>query len=357
MSGAHTIASDLDRPHYPFLTRLLLDLLRAGELPCIQSIDIEPIYGHAVRLTYAGGTVRMLRSHNTGINTHSASEISRDKGYTKYFLQHLGYSTPAGKVFLLPSYIDRIDENLSRFNFQEYSQIQDVQHYIDTTIGYPCFVKPNDQSQGKGVHKCYTLAEVQSVIEDYIRQSLQLFLLEQAIDLPDYRVVVFRDRVMACYLRRPLTLIGDGGATIATLLRRKQELFASQGRKPVLKPDSSEISAALRRHHLSQESILMAGQSIPIYDISNLSAGGEAEDVSERIHQHWCDLCIRVTAAMGLDFCGLDLACGTIETGAGPYSILELNATPGLAHYAASGARQAQIVRALYRELFSTWPR
>ncbi len=56
---------------------------------------------------------------------------------------------------------------------------------------------------------------------------------------------------------------------------------------------------------------------------------------------------------MGLQLCGVDLACADIEQPDAAYSILETNAAPGLDNYAATGERQATIVRELLKEVFN----
>ena len=92
----------VSKPHYPFITKLLIDLFNEGELPNIVSVDVEPTYGYVGRMTYRDGAVRFFRGSSMGINRLGASEVARDKGYTKYFLDRLGYRTPTGRVFLLP---------------------------------------------------------------------------------------------------------------------------------------------------------------------------------------------------------------------------------------------------------------
>ena len=48
-------------------------------------------------------------------------------------------------------------------------------------------------------------------------------------------------------------------------------------------------------------------------------------------------MCVVITADMGLDFCGVDLACANIESAQAEYSILEINDSPSLANYATTG--------------------
>ncbi len=341
------------KPHYPFVTRMLIELFISGALPNVQAIDIEPEYGFAVRIVYDDGSVRLFRGTSVGWNNHGAAEIAKDKGYTKYFLQRLGYATPAGKVFLLPQYAQAIDRNLSRFGFSNYALADSIDSFVQAAIGYPCYVKPNAASQGTGINRCINAQELQAVVAEYQRQNINVLLVEEEVRFPDYRVLVVRDEVIACYLRRPLSVVGDGVATIRELLHRKQVSLAQAGRYALISTDDPRIQRKLEHSYRTLETVPDDQELVQIYDISNLSVGGDAEDYTDRIHAHWRELCIRVAADMGLAFCGVDLACADISNADAAYSILEINAAPGLDNYAAQGDRQAAIVRNLYQRLFN----
>lgn len=341
------------KAHYPFPMRLLIELFAAGELPNIASIILEPTYGYAGRIIYKNGSVRMLRGNNLDINHHGASEISKDKGYAKYFLQQLGYITPIGQVFLSSNYINLIDSNLSRYDFDSYADGQKLFIYIEDVIKYPCFVKPNEGSQGQDVFKCYTADDVQSALEKFTQQCLPRFIVEQTIALPDYRVVVFEDKIIACYQRRPLAIIGDGHATIETLLTHKQQLFKQAGRTTQVKFDDPRIHRQLHKHNYTFETILPTDHRFEIYEFANLSTGGDAEDFTKRIHLYWQKLCKQITNDMGLSLCGVDLACEDIESSSAKYSIIEINATPGMHNFYSLGAKQAEIVHNFYRTVFN----
>ncbi|QBD76633.1 hypothetical protein EPA93_11715 [Ktedonosporobacter rubrisoli] len=183
--------------------------------------------------------------------------------------------------------------------------------------------------------------------------SFQLLMVEEAIPWPEYRVVVFRDEVVACYRRRPLEVKGNGQATIEELLRRKQKKFSQSARAKRFNIHDPRIARRLRKEQKDFATILPAGERYTVHDISNSSAGGEIEDYTERIHPYWSALCIQVVADMGLRLCGVDLACPDLESIGANYSILELNAAPGLSNYVAMGAVQKKRVREMYGKIFS----
>jgi D-alanine-D-alanine ligase-like ATP-grasp enzyme len=342
--------------HYPFTTRLLLQIYAQGDLPTVATLDIEPEYGVVGRIVYRNGTVRLFRGTNTGINNHGAAAISKDKGYAKYFLTNLGYHTPVGKVFLLPTYADAVAQKLSRYGMNAYARIETVYSYIEQVLGYPCFLKPNDGTGGEGVRKCFSADDVALVVAAYEQDNIPMILAEKAVNLPDYRVVVLRDHVVCCYRRHPLTVVGDGLSSISDLLKHKQEALIQQGRRTSLEMNDARIVATLQRTSRSLNTIPHVGEVVPIHDVSNMSAGGEAEDDTTTIHTHWKDLCIRITADMGLVVCGVDLACADITDPKADYAILEINCSPGLGNYAAMGKEQAARVYELYRMIYQSAP-
>jgi D-alanine-D-alanine ligase-like ATP-grasp enzyme len=340
------------KDHYPFITRLLIDLFESGSLPNVESIQIEPVYGYVGRIVYRNGTVRFYRGSSMGLNRLGASEIARDKGYTKFFLAQLGYRTPPGQVFLSAKFVQLIDQNLGRFGFTEFAHCDQILEYIRQSTGYPCYLKPNEGSQGRGVERCATSEEVIEALERFASEGTFKILVEQAVPFPDYRVVVLGDEVISCYLRKPLCLAGDGVSTIHDLLAGRQRQFLAEARDTIINLDDTRLDKGLRREGWNRETVLPLGRVWQAYQVSNLSAGGDSEDFTDRIHPSWRRLCIEITAAMGLRFSGVDLACEDICRADSAYSILEINAAPGLDNYAAAGPKQAALVRDLYRRVF-----
>jgi D-alanine-D-alanine ligase-like ATP-grasp enzyme len=342
------------QPHYTYVTRLLMDMLQAGELPNIRTVDVEPTFGYVGRIEYYDGSVRMFRATNTGTNPNGATEISRDKAYTKYFLQKLGYNTTPGKAFEMPHYHELIKRNLSRFGFSDYSHVNKIEDYIRSIGGYPCFIKPNEESQGKGVFKCYDQTDLHEALEDYLNERYRVILVEKVIPYVDYRVLIYDDELIACYRRHPLMIAGDGASSIRLLIQEKQAELKAQGRSVIVKSEDPRIARRLMREYsFTLDSIPPQGKRIQLYDVSNLSTGGAGEDFTDRIHPHWVELAATITQQLGLRLCGLDLACADITDPDAEYSVIETNAAPGLDNYAAMGDSQAAVVRDLYRRIFN----
>lgn len=342
----------LNRPEYPFGTRLLVDLINAGELPMIAEADIEPQYGYVGRLLYADGTVRFFRNSNKGINNHGASSICLDKGYTKYFLRRLGYNVPDGRTILTSTYAALIDTNLSQYGEHHYDTPDGLLEAA-TSIGYPCVIKPNSMtSGGEGVFICYDADDVGIALQSMFDERVDVFLLEAFVPYADYRFVVFDGTVRLAYERRPLVITGDGQSTLREIIARTKTDLWAQDRRVQLQESDPRFLKKLRHSPYTLDDVLVDGDSYQVYDAANASLGGQVVDILDSCHEHWLQLAGRMAQEMGLRFCGIDLLCQDITRADAAYCVIEINASPGMANYATLGEKALARVRQLYIDMF-----
>ena len=340
--------------HYPYVTRMLLDLYHRGELTRVVDVAVEPEYGYATRITYASGNVRTTFGNDLGLNPGAACDLATDKAYTKFFLDRDGIRCPRGAAFLLPWWAERIRSGRTR-HITDMRLATDAPAYAEQ-LGLPVYVKPVHGSKGAGVFRCDTPAQVRAALAAYAATRVRVALVEEAVDLPDYRLVVLRGELISAYLRTPLTVVGDGRATVIQLAVALQEQFEATGRDSALDLDDPRIEICLVRNGLSRDTVVAAGRRVMLHDISNLSTGGTAHDVTDVVAPRWKALAAGVATRFGLTLAGLDLACADIREDAAEHSVLEINAAPGLDHYAAAGDRQQQIVRDLYAKVLNLDP-
>lgn len=340
--------------HYAYVTRTLIELFRRGALPCVASIEVEPEWGYVTRIAYRGGETRMTYGNDVGLNSGAASQVVTDKAYTKHFLQRSGYTTPLGCAFLLPWWAERIRGARPQ---AELVTTADAERFVGETLGLPVYVKPVAGSQGKGISRCERLDELALAFDELDELRAKVALVEQAVDMPDYRLVILHGELISAYRRVPLSVVGDGTATVLSLLQTVDQTFRVSGRDTRIAIHDSRITRSLQRRGLGLGSIPAAGERLVLRDISNLSAGGTAEDVTDRVAGRWKQMGCDLAASFGLQFCGVDLACADIAVTTAEYSILELNAAPGLDHYASVGADQERIVSELYAKVLNVPPR
>lgn len=297
--------------------------------------------GHAGYLEFADGRRSFFRNGNVGVNPASAADIARDKAYAARFLGEFGWPVPRHVLLLderLRRAVRRHDPAAEPPGFGDAADIAE-------RLGWPVVVKPNDASHGLGIAVAGDAAAVRAAVAEAATLSRKI-LVERWHAGRDWRIVVFDGAVVAAYERRPLAVTGDGASTVAALLAARRAALAAEGR--VLEVENDDPRLAGR----SLDAVPEAGRAVRLLAAANLSAGGTAVDVTERLHADWRDMAIAVAADLGLALCGIDVLADDITAAmAGDWVIPEVNDAPGLDHFAALGPAQMGIAVDLYRRV------
>ncbi len=301
----------------------------------------EPRWGVVGQIITPDGKKRYYRNTCFDINTLGATEIARDKDYASYFMAGMGYPIISGEAFFSDKWCKQIksDRNI------------DMAYQYAVRLGFPVFVKPNSKSQGQSATKVHTKTDFYRAMNRIFKID-HIALVQRVVTGHDYRIVVLDDKIISAYERVPLSVIGDGKSTIANLLIEKQRRFEKIGRDTVIKFDDPRIREKLSRDGHTFETILWKDELVYLLDNANLSTGGDSIDVTDSIHESYCDMAIRLTRDMGLRFCGVDIMVdGLIQNPAKIWWVIEINAAPGIDNYASAGKEQQKIVEDLYLEV------
>lgn len=308
-------------------------------------VIIEPKYQFVGQITTKNGRKKYFRNTNFDLNSLGASEIARDKAYAAFFMAQMGYPIPQHDTFFSEKFAKTIGSDKTISAAKNYAQ----------KIGYPVIVKPNTRSQGVGVEKVHTPEELEQSLQ-YIHYELKerVAIVEEFVTGKDYRIVVVDDVIVAAYQRIPLKVTGDGTSTIYEHLQQKQKDFEAVERDTVIQFDDPRFVHKLKNtYNMTLESIPSQNEEIYVLDAANLSAGGDAVDCTTTIHPSFAQLAIKITSDMGLRLCGVDIIIdGDIsEPEHKNYRIIEINAAPGLDHYAQVGEAQLAIVKDMYKKV------
>jgi len=326
---------------FPFASLLIAEIAP----PLGIRVELEPEFKFAGELIFPNGRRRVFRNTNFNINPAGSAEIAKDKGYTKFFLRKAGINVPQGQAF----FSDVLNANLPAANRRGLAEA--VSYAFER--GYPVYVKPNNLSQGRLVAKVYSesrLVELASAI----LQKTPVFLVEEPCVGRDYRVVVLGGNVISAYERIPLAVLGDGVLSVDGLLQTAKRKLGESGR-PNSEIDLADvrIDIKLESEGLTRDSVIAKGRKIWLLDNANLSTGGNSVDVTDNIHPGFGELAVKACQVLGLRFAGIDFICADLsaEPGRQTWSVIEVNAAPGLDNYAALGEEQAGRVRNLYQAI------
>ncbi|MFM7407857.1 MAG: cyanophycin synthetase [Cuspidothrix sp.] len=301
---------------------------------------VEPEYELVGHITFQNGKKSVFNHAKLNINGFASAELAKDKAYSNFFLKQFGYKVTEGKTF----FNDHLCAKLAHPR-----NIDDGFKYAEK-LGFPVIVKPLNMSQGILVTKVHNQTEYYHVAKKIFQIKPEL-IVEKFYSGNDYRVLVLDNEIMAAYQRIPLFVVGDGKSNILELLQQKQEKFRNMGRKNIIKFDDFRISQKLQHQNLTLDSVISENDIVYLLDSANLSSGGEAVDFSESIHPNFQKLTINITKDIGLRLAGVDILTDDITSPTIDYTLIEVNGSPGLNHYAASSEIAAQRVENLYLKI------
>ncbi len=310
-------------------------------------VILEPEWNFAAQIVYKNGVVRSLRGCTLDLNHLGSSEIAKDKGYAKFFMKQKGYPVAEGRTFFENGWAKIVRSNRTVSAAVRYAE----------KIGYPVIVKPNSKTQGREVWLVFGNGELRRALFRIFKID-RVALVEKYLPGRDYRIVVLDSEVISAYERVPLSVTGDGENSILTLLKRQQNSFVLSGRDTQLDFHDERIKLKLERQGYGLRTVLAKGEKVFLLDNANLSTGGEALDVTQTIHRGFRRIAVDLTRDMGLRIAGVDIMVTQGDITKNPndsksysYYIIEINAAPGLDHYATTGKAQRKIVENMYLKI------
>jgi cyanophycin synthetase len=276
--------------------------------------------GHAAR-------ARRICTAETDRTGAIAEAIAQDKQLTRALLYAVGVPVPEGRPV----------------------RDADDAWAAAEELGVPVVVKPQYGNHGRGVATNLTTREQVVRAYEAARAEERTVLVETFIPGADHRVLVVGDRVVAAALREPAHVVGDGTSTIRQLIDvMNRDPRRSDGHATVLsflKLDAVSL-AVLAEQGYTPDSVPPASVRVLIRRNGNLSTGGTATDVTDRVHPDVAARAVDAARAVGLDIAGVDVIATDIsrpleeQRGA----VVEVNAGPGLRMHLEPSAGKPQPV-------------
>jgi len=219
----------------------------------------------------------------------------------------------------------------------EHRVVTDVESAVKaaTKLGYPIVVKPINQDGGNGV-----AAGLND--ENLVRQAFAAakkfskeVLIEKHVAGNDYRLQVFRGKLVWVSYRQPAGVMGDGKSTIKKLLEtlNQEPLRGEPGSNALLKRIhlDDEANALLAEQNVKLSTKPKVGEFIRLRRTANVASGGRPMIVDlADVHADNQKLVELAARTLRLDMAGVDLIIPDIKqswlsTGA---AICEVNAQP-----------------------------
>jgi len=242
-----------------------------------------------------------------------AEAIAQDKDLTRLLLRSVGVPVPDGRPVANPE--------------EAWATAQ--------ALGLPVVIKPRFGNHGRGISaNLHTREQVERAFAAALAEAPEV-LCERHIPGADHRLLVVGERVVAAALREPAQVIGDGVATVRELIDRvNADPRRSDGHATVLsriKLDAIGL-AVLAEQGYTADSVPTAGARVMLRRTANLSTGGTASDITDRVHPEAAARAVDAARVVGLDIAGVDLLAqdigASLESQGG--AVVEVNAGPGL---------------------------
>ncbi|MBA2746767.1 MAG: cyanophycin synthetase [Flavisolibacter sp.] len=279
---------------------------KSRNIPVI-SLDGDSLFqlGYGCRQKRIEATI----TSNTGI---IATDLAGDKDRTKQMLLAANIPAPAGGVI---------------------ASVSELQDLIEE-LGYPIVIKPLDGNHGNGATINIESYDEALTAFKRARKISDKIVVEKYIAGKDFRVLLVNKKFIAAALRTPAMVIGDGRHTLRELIDKiNQHPGRGFGHDNMLtKIDVDDVCIELlQKKGYNLDSILPIGEACTLKPTANLSTGGTAMDVTEKVHPKNIKLFERAARTIGLDICGIDVMAADLsspitENGG---AIIEINAAPG----------------------------
>jgi cyanophycin synthetase len=274
-------------------------------IPCIRLDDAFVQLGYGVKQKRIEATIASTTSC-------IAVDVASDKQRTKALLTQALIPVPEGVIL-------QTVENLS---------------VAVEEVGFPIVIKPLNGNQGKGATTGITTLE--EAIEAFYHAQVfsKKIIVEKFVEGIDFRALVINYKFVAAAKRTPAAVMGDGIHTIQQLVDKvNSDPRRGNGHCNMLTQITIDgaTQEILTKKGYSLQTVLPNGEELWLKSTANLSTGGTAEDVTDKVQSCNIHLFERIARQMGLDICGIDIIAPDLLTPIAENggTVIEVNAAPG----------------------------
>lgn len=260
-----------------------------------------------IKLQFGGKTIFIKRG-NVPIESQM-SNMTKNKHLTKVILKEIGIKTPKGIVAT---------------SFNEALSLIKKNH-----LSYPFVIKPLDDSLARGVSwDIRSKDEIKKAVNNLTKtksfKKSKKFLVEKSFIGDEFRILVFKKKIISCVKKIPATVIGDGSLTIKKLIAafNKKRLHGFE-----IKIDSV-VKNTLKKNKMTLDSVIPKNFHLKLRHNLNMSDGGRCIECTGEMNNHFKKICEDATEILGLTYGGIDFMTKDIASKKSPYVILEVNPNP-----------------------------
>lgn len=264
--------------------------------------------------------VGAIRGMLSSISSSVGVSIAASKEQTKRLLAAQSLPVPAGNAWTVQQRAEAYDYYLSRL-----------------ADGALQVLKPEKMNGGRGVYisKKDVFEEAWSEYLRLTEGKVSRFLVEDYAEGLDVRLLMIAGKCVACMTRVPANVVGDGSSSVEALVEAKNGLRAQHPhfkRFPITLDGRS--LGYLREQGCDASSVIEEGRVVFFNGASNVSSGGDAYDVTDRVSSDLIHLASKAVSSIpGLGYAAVDMIVPDLASADGATIIeIEAHANMGI-HY------------------------
>ena len=275
------------------------------------------------------------------VNPYGSSLIARNKGLTRLILEKEGFPFLEGEYFSIDhdkySHYSQNELNLEIANFAE-------------RIKYPVMVKGADLHRGSCVNRVDGTEELLALLPKVWSMTPGV-IIEKYEDIDSYRILVFKNEIVAVYAKIPFNIVGDG-------INRAEELIEKaklEGNFTYVETSmysfNDKVVSNLKKRGYDLKSIIPAGKKVVLLEAANISNGATPQDCTKIINKNYRDYVGKIMKFLNLKLAGIDILTSDITLHPKHSYILEVNSSPSLESYAKIGEEQEEVIKSLMTDI------
>lgn len=264
-----------------------------------------------IQLGY-GSKQRRIQATMTDRTSALAVEIADEKFRTKELLRRAGVPTPDGEV------VETLEAAV----------------HAARKLGYPVAVKPEIGNHGRGITARVCNEQDLKIAFTSAHRIYSSVIVEKSLSGHDFRVLVINGAFVAAARREPACVVGDGKSSIMQLIDEvNKDPRRGVGHEKML--TAIEVDRMTKRllsfERYKLNDIPPFQTKIYLKSTANISTGGTAHDVTDKVHPDVRLMCERITRIVGMDCMGIDIVAKSLDQPLphGDAGIVEVNAAPG----------------------------
>lgn len=278
------------------------------------TVDVLDTKDNILRLKKGKHVEYVKQATKTSKDPYIIPHLMENKEVTKLILQDKGFAVPSGKA---------------------YHSLEEARNDAPLYQKKKIVVKPKSTNFGIGISFIQKGKGYLTALEEAFLHG-NTILIEDFIPGKEYRFLVIGNRVEGIVHRVPAHVIGDGIHTIKELVHLKNH-DPSFYRTPKTHLHLTEVEKnMLQKQRLRQSSIPKKGKTVFLRENSNVSTGGDAIDVTDKVHLSYHQIAAKAAKALGAAVCGVDIMISSPQKAATQtnHAIIELNYNPVLFFHA-----------------------